>query len=275
MPLPSVDKSPQRIRRMFGTIAPRYDLINRILTLGIDSRWRRNTAQMLLNEQTSEGDVLDVCCGTGELSLAFHKIIVKRHPKQQDPQSAPRNSVNCSTTRNVIGIDFSPEMIAVAHAKTRNQSGLHFAEGDALHLPFENNRFAVVAVAFGLRNVCDPQRSLAEMIRVCKPGGLVAVLDFSMPTLPIVRQCYRFYFRTVLPCLGQWLGKNQDEAYHYLPASVLQFDKPEQLGERLQQQGVCDVRMLPMTLGIVTLVWGRKGENMHQNSTGNDEFQAK
>jgi len=241
MDSPHVDKSPERIRRMFGTIAHRYDLINTVLTLGIDHHWRKSTARKLLCNQTIDGDVLDVCCGTGELTFAF----TKRQKK-------------IGSERANYGIDFSPEMIEVAKRKAKQASSIHFAIGDALSLPFEDNNFAVVAVAFGLRNVGDTQQGLAEMVRVCKLGGTVAVLDFSMPTLPIVRHCYRFYFHTVLPRLGQWFAKNQDRAYHYLPASVLQFDRPDQLAQRLTQLGIVDIQMKPMTCGIVTLVWGRK-----------------
>jgi len=236
-----VDKSPERIRRMFGTIAHRYDLINRVLTLGIDHWWRTSTARKLLHEQAICGDILDVCCGTGELSLAFLK--------QQQKMGGERK---------IYGIDFSPEMIEVAQRKAKHSPNLEFSIGDALDLPFEDDRFAVVAVAFGLRNLCDTQQGLAEMVRVCKPGGTVAVLDFSMPTLPIVRQCYRFYFHTVLPRLGQWFAKNQDQAYHYLPESVLQFDQPDQLTCRLTQLGIADIQIKPMTCGIVTLVLGRR-----------------
>jgi demethylmenaquinone methyltransferase/2-methoxy-6-polyprenyl-1,4-benzoquinol methylase len=96
------------------------------------------------------------------------------------------------------------------------------------------------------------------MVRVCKPGGTIAVLDFSMPTLPILRHCYQFYFGTVLPRLGQWFAKNRDRAYNYLPESVLQFDKPEQLAEHLTQLGVIDVQIKPLTFSIATLVWGGK-----------------
>jgi len=241
MNTPLVDKSPERIRRMFGTIAHRYDLINRLLTLGIDGVWRKSTARILLNADTIEGDVLDVCCGTGELSFAFLK-------QQQKIQSERKN----------YGIDFSPEMIAVAQRKAKGNSNLCFTVGDALELPFEENRFAVAAAAFGLRNVCDTQRGLAEIVRVCKPGGLIALLDFSMPTLPIVRHCYQFYFHIFLPRLGQWFAKNQDQAYHYLPESVLQFEQPRQLAEHLTQLGITDIRIKPMTCGIVSLIWGRK-----------------
>jgi demethylmenaquinone methyltransferase/2-methoxy-6-polyprenyl-1,4-benzoquinol methylase len=226
---------------MFGAIASRYDWINHILSFGRHHSWRKRTARQLIQRETIDGDILDVCCGTGDLSLAF--------VKQQ-------KRINVERTN--YGIDFSPEMIEIAQKKAKNCHTLHFSVGDALELPFEDNRFTVVAVAFGLRNVCDPEQGLAEMMRVCKPGGTVAVLDFSMPTLPILRSCYRFYFRTVLPRLGQWFANNKEQAYNYLPESVLQFDQPAQLAERLRQQGIVDVQMKPMTLGVVTLVWGRK-----------------
>jgi demethylmenaquinone methyltransferase/2-methoxy-6-polyprenyl-1,4-benzoquinol methylase len=236
-----VDKSPERIRRMFGAIAARYDWINHILSFGRHHSWRKRTARQLINGQTIEGDILDVCSGTGDLSLAF----VKQQKK-------------CDSERNNFGIDFSQEMVEIAQKKAKCCPALQFSVGDALNLPFEENRFAVVAVAFGLRNVCDPQQGLAEMVRVCKPGGMVAVLDFSMPTLPILRSCYWFYFSAVLPRIGQWITNNQDQAYNYFTESVFQFDRPEQLAERLRQLGIVDVQTKPMTLGVVTLTWGRK-----------------
>jgi len=220
-------------------------LINNVLTLGIDRSWRNLTARKLIHDQTIDGDVLDVCCGTGELALAFMK-------QQQKVRGA------YASRRHNFGIDFTPEMIEIAQKKAKDRPNLHFSIGDALSLPFENDRFAVVAVAFGLRNLCDHQQGLSEMVRVCKSGGTVAVLDFSMPTLPVLRHCYRFYFGTVLPRLGQWFAKNQDRAYSYLPESVLQFDKPEQLAERLTQLGISDVQMKSMSFGIATLIWGRK-----------------
>ena len=245
MDSPPVDKSPERIRRMFDAVAPRYDLVNHILSFGMHRLWRKTAARILLHAQAIEGDILDICCGTGDLSFAF--------AKQQK---------KCQTHRTNFGIDFSPEMTAIARHKAvgfaRNYPALHFSVGDALSLPFEANRFAVVAAAFGLRNICDTQRGLAEMIRVCKPGGTVAVLDFSMPTLPVFRHLYQFYFCTLLPRLGHGFSKNSGQAYNYLTQSVLQFDRPAQLAECLSQLGAGDVRTKPMTLEIVTLTWGIK-----------------
>jgi len=226
---------------MFGSIAPRYDWVNYILSLGVHHSWRKCVARQLIHRETIEGDILDVCSGTGDLSLAF----VKQQRK-------------CGIERSNYGIDFSPEMVEIARKKAKHCPGLQFSVGDALDLPFEENQFAVVAVAFGLRNVCDPQRALAEMVRVCKPNGTVAVLDFSMPTLPVLRSCYRFYFRTMLPRIGEWISRNQDQAYNYFAESVSQFDRPLQLAERCRRLGIVDVQTKPMTLGIVTLVWGRK-----------------
>jgi demethylmenaquinone methyltransferase/2-methoxy-6-polyprenyl-1,4-benzoquinol methylase len=238
---PSVDKSPERIRRMFDAVAPQSDGTNRLRSFGLDRLWRRFAAQLLLHDQTAGGDVLDVCCGTGDLALAF----VKRQRK-------------IKAERTNYGIDFSPEMIEIAKRKTKDYSALYFSVGDALDLPFEDCRFAIVAVAFGLRNVCDTQRGLAEMVRVCKSGGTVAVLDFSMPTLPLFRCFYQFYLGMVLPRCGQWISKNQDQAYHYFAESVLQFDRPDQLAKRLDQLGVGNIQVRPMTFGIATLVWGQK-----------------
>jgi len=214
-------------------------MINHILSLGMDRSWRKRTARLLIRHQTLEGDVLDVCCGTGSLSFAFLK-------RQQQ----------CKVERTNYGIDFSPEMLDIAQKKAQRHPTLHFSLGDALDLPFEADRFALVAIAFGLRNVHKIHRGLTEIIRVCKPGGTVAILDFSMPTLPILRHCYQFYFRVVLPRFGRWMAKSR--AYRYLAESVLQFDRPEQLAERLRQLGISNVRVKPMTFGIVTLVWGQK-----------------
>jgi demethylmenaquinone methyltransferase/2-methoxy-6-polyprenyl-1,4-benzoquinol methylase len=241
MDSPPVDKSPERIRRMFDAVAPRYDLTNRLLSFGIDPSWRRFAARRLLHEQTIEGDILDVCCGTGDLSLAF--------ATQQQ---------RIKTERMNYGIDFSPEMIEIAQRKAQRYSSLRLSVGDALDLPFEDNRFALVAVAFGLRNVHDTQRGLVEMVRVCKPGGTIAVLDFSMPTLPVLRHIYQFYFCVLLPRLGNLIAKDHYQGYTYLMESVMQFDRPAQLVERLTQLGVVDVCMQPMTFGIVTLTWGVK-----------------
>ncbi|MDR0870324.1 MAG: ubiquinone/menaquinone biosynthesis methyltransferase, partial [Planctomycetaceae bacterium] len=199
---------------------------------------RRKTAQILLNETAPPGDILDVCCGTGDLTFAFQ-----------------RRAVN----RQFYGIDFSEKMIDIARrklARTPLNRRLNFATCDALELPFEDERFAVVAVAFGLRNVGDTQRGLSEMVRVCKPGGTVGVLEFSMPVLPVVSQLYRFYFRRILPLVGKFFSRSKDDAYRYLPESVLEFDEPAALRQRLEQLGLTSIQSVPFTFGIATLTFG-------------------
>jgi demethylmenaquinone methyltransferase/2-methoxy-6-polyprenyl-1,4-benzoquinol methylase len=247
---PILDKSPEKIRRMFDSIAPWYDFLNHFFSFGIDQYWRRFTAKQLFNETTPEGAVLDVCCGTGDLTLAFLRRINRQQTQSQTKKTTERRSIFC--------IDFSPEMIAVGKRKLNGNDSVCFSVGDALSLPFDNDSFAVAATAFGLRNVNDIERSLSEMVRVCKPGGMVAVLEFSMPTLPVLSALYRFYFRSILPRIGQLLARNRDNAYHYLPESVLTFDEPAQLVQRLQSLGVANLQTQPLTFGIVTLTWGVK-----------------
>lgn len=233
------DKSPDRIRRMFDGIAPWYDFLNHFLSLGIDRHWRRKTARLLIGPDTPPGPVLDVCCGTGDLTLAFRRRVQKL-------------GVNSS----LAGIDFSSEMVEIARKKIGSESGAAIQVGDALALPFEPESFSVVAAAFGLRNVGDTQRGLAEMVRVCRPGGTVAVLEFTLPTCPVFAWPYRFYFRNVLPGIGRFFSRNGD-AYRYLPESVLEFDDGPALRRRMESLGLTDIKTYPMTFGIATLQFGR------------------
>lgn len=233
-----VDKSSQRIQRMFGEIAPRYDLLNRLLSLGIDRRWRRRTTEIV---PPGEGPVLDVCTGTGDLALAYWR--------------AGGRSVR------VVGTDFAHPMLAIARskaAKAKAESRVSFLEADALDLPFPDESFQVVTVAFGLRNVCDTDRGLREMTRVCRSGGRVAVLEFSIPTACPIRQVYLGYFRHVLPRIGQAVARNRQSAYNYLPESVGEFPQGEALAQRMREAGLREVRIVPFTFGIATLYAGRK-----------------
>jgi demethylmenaquinone methyltransferase/2-methoxy-6-polyprenyl-1,4-benzoquinol methylase len=137
-------------------------------------------------------------------------------------------------------------------------SELTFIEADAQNLPLPDNRFAIVSVAFGLRNIADTNRGLAEMVRVCGPGGQVAVLEFSTPRWQPLRAIYLLYFRYVLPRIGQFFARNRSEAYEYLPATVAQFPDGEQLAERMRAVGLKNVKYWPLTFGIATLYVGRK-----------------
>lgn len=255
----SVDKTPDRIQTMFDGLAPWYDFLNHAFSLGIDRRWRRRTTSMLLTPDLPEGPILDVCCGTGDLSFALHQ--------RSEQLSKSHNSVQ-HPPRKVHGVDFSSGMIDIAQKKItrkknsdaatgRTLDSIEFVIGDALDLPFESRCFAAVANAFGLRNVGETQRGLAEMVRVCRPGGKVVVLEFSMPTLAIFRIPYQIYFRGVMPIIGQFISQNRDGAYRYFTESVLQFDSPVRLVERLESLGLVDIRTIPLTFGIATLTVGR------------------
>lgn len=234
-----VDKSGQRVQRMFGQIAPNYDRMNHLLSMNVDRYWRWRTVR--LTRPAGQDPILDVCTGTGDLALAYHRATRGAAP--------------------VVAADFCREMLEIGDQKKR-RAGLNgevaFVEADTQDLPFEDDTFQVVSVAFGLRNVADTDQGLREMVRVCRPGGRVAVLEFSMPTFAPVRAVYGWYFRNVLPKVGQWLAKNEEEAYAYLPESVGQFPTGEALAERMRAAGLAEVRFHPLTFGVATLYVGVK-----------------
>lgn len=234
-----VDKSGQRVQKMFGEIAPRYDLLNHLLSLNIDRYWRWRTVRIV--RAVPVRPILDVCTGTGDLAFAF---------RRQTRGAVP-----------IIAADFCPQMLEIGEAKKRKADigdGLSFVQADALQLPFDDNHFQIVAVAFGLRNVSNTDAGLREMTRVCQPGGQVAVLEFSMPRWQPLCALYGWYFRHVLPRVGQWLTRNNHEAYHYLPSSVGEFPSGETLAARMREAGLGSVTLYPLTGGIATLYVGRK-----------------
>ena len=151
-------------------------------------------------------------------------------------------------------------MLAIARDKAARAGAgaITFVEADAERLPFADSQFQIVSVAFGLRNVSDTDRGLAEMLRVCRPGGRIAVLEFSMPRRQPFKFGYEFYFRHVLPRIGQTLARNRHEAYSYLPASVGEFPSGEALAERMRRAGALAVRFVPLSLGVATLYIGTK-----------------
>lgn len=234
-----LDKQEERIRRMFGEIAPWYDRLNHLLSLNIDKRWRRKTAQLLA--PVGDGPILDVCTGTGDLAFALDEANQQRLP--------------------IIGSDFCPEMLVRAQQKAQlrhAQQRIRFIEADTQQLPFPDNHFQLVTVAFGLRNVTNTDRGLAEMVRVVQPGGRVAILEFSKPRHWLFGRLYRYYFQFLLPLIGQWFSRSKNNAYRYLPASVMQFPDGQALLDRLRQHGLTDLQQVPMTLGIATLYVGTK-----------------
>lgn len=234
-----VDKSESRVRRMFGEIAPRYDFLNHLLSMGIDKYWRWRTVRKL--KPRAGESILDLCTGTGDLALAFHRAGRGRSP--------------------IIGADFCHPMLTIGRDKgavAGASESLTFVEADAQHLPFPDDAFSIVSVAFGLRNVTDTDRGLREMARVCRVGGQVAVLEFSQPRWQPFAAIYGWYFRHVLPRIGQALARNKFEAYNYLPQSVGEFPSGEALAVRMRAAGLRDVRFYSLTLGVATLYVGVK-----------------
>ncbi|MCS7237687.1 MAG: bifunctional demethylmenaquinone methyltransferase/2-methoxy-6-polyprenyl-1,4-benzoquinol methylase UbiE [Thermoguttaceae bacterium] len=232
-------KNPERIRQMFAEVAPRYDLLNRLLSFGMDVRWRRWAAR--LSPRPLDGPVLDVCCGTGDLALAYWEASGRQ--------------------ASVVGVDFCLPMLRLAARKAERLGAVRHTAwlvADALRLPFPADSFQVVAVAFGIRNVASPQEALTEMTRVCKPGGQVAVLEFSLPSHAALRAVYLWYFRRILPKVGNLVAGSRQNAYSYLPASVGQFEFGEPFLKRFSSVGLADLRMRPLTGGIATLYLGYK-----------------
>jgi len=235
----TVDKSGPRVRRMFGEIAGKYDFLNHLLSLNVDRYWRWRTVRTVAPKG---GDrILDVCTGTGDLALAYHKA--------------------SKGEAEIVGADFCHEMLAIGHQKgmkARAGDRLTFIEADTQTLPFPSDRFNIVTVAFGLRNVADTDAGLAEMTRVCTPGGKVAVLEFSSPEWQPFKGFYSWYFRNVLPRIGQMIARNAESAYSYLPESVGEFPQGEALAERMRRVGLTEVCYRPLTLGVATLYVGKK-----------------
>ncbi len=240
---PPIDKSGARVREMFRQIAPRYDSMNHLLSLSIDRYWRWRTVRRL---RMIDGlPVLDTCTGTGDLAIAM----------------ARRASRSFPATR-VFASDFCSAMLEIACDKQArvndSQQQVQFIEADSQALPFASDAFQCVTVAFGLRNVTDTDLGLREMTRVCRPAGQVVVLEFSQPEFPGLKQLYGFYFRHILPRIGQFLARNNKAAYEYLPESVKEFPYGQALAERMTQAGLIDVRFTRLTFGIATLYEGTK-----------------
>jgi demethylmenaquinone methyltransferase / 2-methoxy-6-polyprenyl-1,4-benzoquinol methylase len=234
----AVDKSATRVRRMFADIASRYDFLNHLLSLGVDVYWRWQTVRKVCPHGVTP--ILDLCTGTGDLALAYSRAAGK--------------------SVEVVGADFCHPMLAIGQQKARKAGAncVSFVEGDAQQLPFEDNQFQIVSVAFGLRNVSDTDRGLREMLRVCQPAGKVAVLEFSSPRLQPFKFLYGWYFRHALPRIGRLFARSNDDAYNYLPESVGEFPSGEALAERMRLAGARQVRYYPLTLGIATLYVGVK-----------------
>ena len=233
----NVAEHKRRNRDMFNAIARRYDLLNHLLSGGVDVYWRRRALDCAL--ETSPQRVLDLATGTGDFALASARL---------GPQQ-------------VVGVDMAVEMLRLGAAKVaakRPPMPLELLVGDAEQLPFQDNTFDLVTGAFGVRNFGHIPSGLAEAHRVLKPGGQLLVLDFCEPTAPLFRQLYLFYFHKVLPLIGGLIS-GQRRAYAYLPRSVGTFPQGQAFVELLVAAGFSQTRYTPMTLGIAAVYQGVKG----------------
>jgi demethylmenaquinone methyltransferase/2-methoxy-6-polyprenyl-1,4-benzoquinol methylase len=220
---------------MFTSIAPRYDLLNHLLSLNIDKLWWRRTAQDFsdaLNKPQTR--VLDLCCGTGDMTFALQKR---------------------GKSATIVGADFSHAMLQRASQKAAGTS-LKWVEADALALPFPDESFDLVTSAFGFRNLADYDAGLREIVRVLKPGGEAGILDFGEPA-GLMGALYRFYFKQVLPKIGTLISGVKGP-YAYLPASVERFPAPEEMQQRMQKAGFREASWTPYTFGIAGLYRGRR-----------------
>lgn len=223
---------------MFDAIAGRYDLLNTILSGGLDRYWRRRAIESL--EFSGAERLLDVCSGTGDVALA-----AARHSRG---------------ARSVVGLDFAGEMLRHAVEKGRRARGpgrVTFVRGDATRLPLCDRSVDGVTIAFGIRNVQQPSVACAELFRVLRPGGRLAILEFGLPVMPAVRPLYLWYFRYVLPRIGRAISRHT-AAYSYLPESVGAFPWDEDFAKILRGAGFNNVRSRPLSLGIVYLYSGVK-----------------
>ncbi|GAB4239513.1 MAG: bifunctional demethylmenaquinone methyltransferase/2-methoxy-6-polyprenyl-1,4-benzoquinol methylase UbiE [Acidobacteriota bacterium] len=229
-----VDKQAAQIRRMFAAVAHRYDFLNHLLSLSLDRLWRRRLRRQLLRRLPEGSRILDLCTGTGDVAFTL------------------------AVAGSVVGADFCHPMLVRAREKARRRRApVHFVEADSLATPFPAESFDAVTIAFGLRNLEDYRRGLREMWRILRRGGRLAILEFAIPTTPLFRRLYLFYFTRVLPWIGGLVSGNRG-AYSYLPASVQTFPSPETLCAELREVGFDEVVRFPQTLGVTVLYLARK-----------------
>jgi len=223
---------------MFDAIAPRYDLLNHLLSAGIDRRWRARAIRSL--ELTGREVLLDVCTGTADVAL-----------------QARREAAGAA---RVIGVDFAGAMLAIGRRKidaAGESDRIMLIRGDATRLPVADAALDAATIAFGIRNVERPELACADLARALRPGGRLAILEFGEPRVPGIRTLYRWYFKYLLPWIGRVVSGHR-AAYSYLPASVRSFPPPPAFAALLEQAGFRDVRAVPVTLGIVYLYTARR-----------------
>jgi demethylmenaquinone methyltransferase/2-methoxy-6-polyprenyl-1,4-benzoquinol methylase len=227
----------EKIQQMFGAIAPRYDFLNRLLSFGIDRRWRTKAVRLLKYREGSR--ILDVATGTGDVALEI---------ALRTPESV-----------KITGADFCKEMVdlgAVKVAASPYANRIDLKVAPCEDLPFANDTFDSITIAFGIRNVVDRKLGLAEMWRVLRPGGRMIILEFSTPRSQLFRQLYYFYFRRLLPVVGGLFSRYN--AYKYLPDSVLEFPSHEDFSQMIGEAGFRNIHLHELTFGIATIYVGEK-----------------
>jgi len=225
-----------QVRDMFNSIAPRYDLLNHVLSAGIDILWRKKVIRII--KQHNHQTILDVATGTGDLAIAAAKL---------NPEK-------------IVGIDISGEMLKYQAIKLKNknlESLIELKLGDGESLPLKESTFDVAMVAFGVRNFENLEQGLKEMYRVLKKNGIIVILEFSKPDKFPVKQFYNFYFKRILPQLGKWISRS-DHAYNYLPDSVGHFPSGEAFSAFLREAGFQKTKTRPLTFGIASIYTGEK-----------------
>ena len=235
-----LSKSPDRIAGMFDAIAGRYDLLNHLLSAGIDTRWRKRAIASL--RLTGRERVLDLCTGTADLAIAA----LRGRP----------------AAARVVGVDFAAAMLRVGRDKIAAQrlgDRIALVRGDATRIPAADGSVDAITIAFGIRNVDEVARACAEMHRVLRPGGRLAILEFAVPTTPGLSTVYLWYLHHVLPRIGRAVSRH-NAAYGYLPASIGAFTPPEEFVKLLRQAGFAEVEPVRLTFGSVILYTARRGD---------------
>ncbi|MDE6295396.1 MAG: bifunctional demethylmenaquinone methyltransferase/2-methoxy-6-polyprenyl-1,4-benzoquinol methylase UbiE [Muribaculaceae bacterium] len=253
------DPKGRQVEQMFDNIAPAYDLMNKAMTLGLHTRWRDRALSMALSRlraggiTTSRPDVLDVATGTGDLVFSLHRRLPAAH---------------------ITGIDLSEGMLNIAerklhHLEADEQSLLSFCKGDCLQLPFEDNSFDMVTVAYGVRNFEDLPAGYREMARVLRPGGVLCVVELSVPTATLTRGLYKLYTRHIIPTVGRMVS-GDSRAYTYLPESIAAVPQRGDMTRLMQEAGLTDTLWRPLTFGTVTIYIATKPIPRPVSNNGSD-----
>lgn len=235
-------QQPETIQKMFGTIADRYDRANTALSFSLHKVWNARLVKGVMRQSPVGNRVLDLCCGTGDIAFAF----LKKH----------------KTPCTVTLLDFCPEMLSCAKEKAKkipisDRHDLTYVEGDAQNVPLKNGSVDFVTIAYGIRNVKDPEKCISECFRVLDKGGTLGILELTTPENPILKIGHRFYLRFILPLMGKLVTRNK-EAYEYLCNSIHNFIPPDRLVNLAKEAGFSDVKKVPLTGGIATVILATK-----------------